>query len=139
MLYEFFPIFVQAFVAIGFAVTALGLSIVLGQKGKETTAKNSPYECGMLAQGSNQPRFSVKFYLIAMLFILFDIEVVFMYPWSVVFRDLALAPAQVPADIFSKIFYATGGPVMWSMFSFLGILFIGYVYCLKKGAFDWSR
>ena len=78
----------------------------------------------MLPEGAAQPRFSVKFYLVAMLFILFDIEIVFMYPWAVVYRE----------------FVASRGPgIFWSMFSFAGILTVGYVYAIMKGALDWKR
>jgi NADH-quinone oxidoreductase subunit A len=66
---------------------------------------------------------SVRFYLVAMLFILFDIEVVFLYPWAVIYRDML-----------SK----SGGAILGAMFSFLGILFVGYLYAVKKGAFDWK-
>jgi NADH-quinone oxidoreductase subunit A len=77
----------------------------------------------MLPQGAAQPRFSVKFYLVAMLFILFDIEVVFMYPWAVVYRD----------------FIISNGPlIFWSMLSFVGILTVGYVYAIMKGALEWK-
>ena len=74
-------------------------------------------------QGEAQPRFSVKFYLVAMLFILFDLEIVFMYPWAVVYRE-AIAQSQV---------------ILWSMLSFVSILMVGYVYALKKGALDWKK
>ena len=87
MLQDYLPILLQVIVAIGFAAVALLLSVVLGRVGKRNAIKDSAYECGMLPQGEAQPRFSVKFYLVAMLFILFDIEIVFMYPWAVVYRD----------------------------------------------------
>jgi NADH-quinone oxidoreductase subunit A len=79
----------------------------------------------MLPEGSGSPRLSVKFYLVAMLFILFDIEVVFMYPWAVVYRDMLKDPA-------------TRNMILGAMISFLGILFAGYLYALKKNAFDWK-
>jgi NADH-quinone oxidoreductase subunit A len=78
----------------------------------------------MVPEQSGQPRFSVKFYLVAMLFILFDIEIVFMYPWAVVFRDYV---------------QQFGPTILWSMLSFVLILLFGYVYAIKKGALDWSR
>ena len=87
---EYFPIFLQVVVAIGFAAGALITSVLLGKSAKTNKAKDSAYECGMPAEGAAQPRFSVKFYLVAMLFILFDIEIVFMYPFAVVFRQLGL-------------------------------------------------
>ena len=106
--------------AVGFAVSALIVSIVLGKSGRRTPTKDSAYECGMVPQGEVQPRFSVKFYLIAMLFILFDLEVVFMYTWAVVYRDMIRHS-------------------FWSMLSFVSILMVGYVYALRKGVLDWSR
>src|SRR5512138_6108 len=122
---EYLPIFLQVIVAIGFAAAALITSVVLGKAGKRNKAKDSAYECGMPAIGESQPRFSVKFYLVAMLFILFDIEIVFMYPWAVIYKKM-LADA------------ATRNLIILSMLSFLGILFVGYLYALKKRAFDWK-
>ncbi|MCE9612169.1 MAG: NADH-quinone oxidoreductase subunit A [Chthoniobacter sp.] len=120
---EYFPIFLQVVVAIGFAASALLVSVVLGKAAKTNKAKDSAYECGMPAEGGAQPRFSVKFYLVAMLFILFDIEIVFMYPWAVVFRE----------------HIAAHGPgIFWSMLSFAGVLTVGYVYAIMKGALDWK-
>ena len=120
---NYLPILLQVIVAIGFAVVALLVSLLLGKAAKRNPTKDSAYECGMLPQGEAQPRFSVKFYLVAMLFILFDIEIVFMYPWAVVYRDCI---AQ------------HGTAIFWSMLSFVGILTVGYVYAIKKGALDWK-
>ena len=120
---EYFPIFIQVVVAIGFAASALIISVVLGKSAKTNKTKDSAYECGMPAEGGAQPRFSVKFYLVAMLFILFDIEIVFMYPWAVIFQD----------------YVARFGPtILWSMLSFVLILLFGYVYAIMKGALDWK-
>ena len=123
MMREYIPVLLQIAVAVGFAAGALILSGLLGKSGIRTRTKDSAYECGMVAQGEAQPRFSVKFYLVAMLFILFDLEIVFMYPWAVVYRE-AIAHSQV---------------IFWSMLSFVSILMVGYVYALKKGAFDWKK
>ena len=124
MLKEYIPVLIQVVVAIGFAAAALIFSVLLGKKGTRNPTKDSPYECGMLPLGGPQPRFAVKFYLVAMLFILFDLEVVFMYPWAVAYRE----------------FLATKGPlILWSMFSFIGIVTVGYVYAIKKGVLDWKR
>ena len=123
MVRDYLPIVLQAAVAIGFAVGALVVSVLLGKSGVRTRTKDSAYECGMLPQGERQPRFSVKFYLVAMLFILFDLELVYMYPWAVVFRE-AVAHSQV---------------IFWSMLSFVSILMVGYVYALKKGVLDWKK
>ena len=123
MLRDYFPLLLHIAVAIGFAVSALVVSVLLGKTGRRTRVKDTAYECGMVPQGEVQPRFSVKFYLVAMLFILFDLEIVFMYPWAVVYKEMI-------AD--SKL-------ILWSMLSFITILMVGYVYALKKGALDWKK
>jgi NADH-quinone oxidoreductase subunit A len=124
MVNDYLPILIQAIVAIGFTASALIFSVVLGRVGRRNPTKDSAYECGMIPEGAPQPRFSVKFYLVAMLFILFDIEIVFMYPWAVVYRD----------------FLKLHGPlIFWSMLSFASVLTVGYVYAIKKGAFDWKQ
>lgn len=122
---QYVPVLILALLAVAFAFGTLVLSVVLGKKGKTTPVKNIAYECGMLPVGEGNSRLSVKFYLVAMLFILFDIEVVFLYPWAVVYRDLLADPA-------------TKNLIMGSMVSFLGILFVGYIYAVKKRAFDWK-
>ena len=123
MIHEYLPVLLQIIVAIGFAVSALLISVVLGKTGKRTRAKDTAYECGMIPQGEGQPRFSVKFYLVAMLFILFDLEIVFMYPWAVVYKEAIVH----------------GSTIFWSMLSFITILMVGYVYALKKGALDFRK
>ncbi len=111
------------------AVAATGgmilFSMLVGKRGRKNKLKDTAYECGMLPEGSGSPRLSVKFYLVAMLFILFDIEVVFMYPWAVVYKDMLKDPA-------------TRNLILGAMISFLAILFAGYLYALKKHAFDWK-
>jgi NADH-quinone oxidoreductase subunit A len=101
------------------------VSTLLGKRGKRNPAKDTAYECGMVPVGPGSARFSVKFHLVAMLFILFDIEVVFLYPWAVVYKNMLADPA-------------TRNMILVSMISFLGILFAGYLYALKKKAFDWK-
>ena len=101
----------------------LVMSVLLGKKTKHSKIKDTAYECGMLPVGEGNTRMSVKFYLVAMLFILFDIEVVFLYPWAVVYREQLAQNAAV---------------ILGSMASFVGILFVGYFYALRKGAFDWK-
>ena len=123
MLSEYVPVLLHIAVAIGFAASALIISVILGKAGKRTAIKDTAYECGMLPEGGAQPRFSVKFYLVAMLFILFDLEVVFMYPWAVVYRE---------SIVESKA-------ILWSMLCFITVLMVGYVYALKKGALDWKK
>ena len=125
MAQDYLPILVQVVFAIGFAGFALFLSVVLGRVGKRTPVKDTAYECGMLPEGEAQPRFSVKFYLVAMLFILFDIEIVFMYPWAVVYRDFIAKYNALP--------------ILGSMVGFIVILLVGFVYAVKKGALEWRR
>ena len=125
MIQEYLPVLLQIIVAIGFAASALLVSVLLGKTGRRTPAKDTAYECGMIPQGEAQPRFSVKFYLVAMLFILFDIEVVFLYPWAVVYKAMLADPA-------------TRNLIFGSMITFLAILFVGYIYAVKKRAFDWK-
>jgi len=112
------------------AVAATGgmilLSTLLGKRGARSKVKDTAWECGMNPVGQGSPRLSVKFYLVAMLFILFDIEVVFLYPWAVVYKDMLAETA-------------TRNIILLSMISFLGILFVGYLYALKKQAFDWKN
>lgn len=121
---QYIPVLILGLVAIGFAIGMLAASYFLGMRGKRNAMKDTAYECGMLPIGEGNNRLSVKFYLVAMLFILFDIEVVFLYPWAVVYKDMLAKNANL---------------IFGSMLSFLGILFIGYIYALKKGAFDWKR
>jgi len=125
MAQDYLPILVQVIFAIGFAGFALFLSVLIGRVGKRTAIKDTAYECGMLPEGEAQPRFSVKFYLVAMLFILFDIEIVFMYPWAVVYRDFVAKYNALP--------------ILGSMVGFIVILLVGFVYAVKKGALDWRR
>src|SRR5438132_13898184 len=88
MLRDYLPVLLQIIVAVGFAASALIVSVLLGKAGRRTPIKDSPYECGMVPIGEARPRFSVKFYLIAMLFILFDLEIFFMYQWTVIYLGM---------------------------------------------------
>jgi NADH-quinone oxidoreductase subunit A len=127
---EYIPILIVFVFVAGFAVTNIVLSHLVGKR-KNTRAKLMPYECGMDPVGSAHQRFSVKFYLIAMLFILFDIEAVFLLPWAVVFRNLSQ----------TLTFKGQSGRpfVFFEMMIFIGVLLIGYVYVWKKGLFEWTR
>src|SRR5580658_6142645 len=122
---QYIPILFLMAAAVGFAAGTLFISVMLGKFAKSSKAKDAPYECGKDPIGEGTARFSVKFYLVAMLFILFDIEVVFLYPWAVVYR-------QMLAE------HATRNLILGSMISFVAILFVGYLYALKKKAFDWK-
>ncbi len=119
---QYLPVLMLLLLAVGFAFGTLAVSVLAGKLGRRTRTKDIPYECGMLPEGPGSSRLSVKFYLVALLFVLFDIEVVFMYPWAVVFKEMV--PTQA-------------GLMLGGMFSFLGILFVGYLYALKKKAFEW--
>ena len=127
---EYIPVLILLGVGILFAAATLVASLVVGRIGtrnRVTTrspVKNIAYECGMLPEGEGSSRMSVKFYLVAMLFILFDIEVIFLYPWAVVYKEMLASHGAI---------------IFFSMLSFLGILLVGYVYAVKKEAFDWKR
>ena len=123
-LYDYLPILLMFIVAAGFAVGNIVLSQFVGQR-KGTITKLMPYECGKDPVGSARTRFSVKFYLIAMIFILFDIEVIFLVPWAVVFKSLVARGLGTLAYV--------------EMMLFIGLLLVGYIYVRKKGAFDWGE
>jgi NADH-quinone oxidoreductase subunit A len=123
---QYIPVLILLVLAAGVSGGMLWLSHLLGKVGRRSPIKDIAYECGMVPVGTGSTRLAVKFYLVAMLFILFDIEVVFLYPWAVVFRDL-LRDA------------ATANLIFWAMISFVGVLFAGYLYALRKGAFDWRE
>jgi NADH-quinone oxidoreductase subunit A len=120
---QYLPVLMLGVLAVLFSFGMLVASVLLGKKGKRPPIKDTPYECGMLPVGPGSTRLSVKFYLVAMLFILFDIEVVFLYPWAAVYKQMLKEHAAL---------------ILGSMLSFMGILFVGYLYALKKRAFDWK-
>jgi NADH-quinone oxidoreductase subunit A len=122
---DYLPILLMFIVAGGFAVGNVLLSQFVGQR-KSTRTKLMPYECGKDPVGSARERFSVKFYLIAMIFILFDIEVIFLIPWAVVFKKP-----------FAESGYRT--LVYVEMMIFVALLLVGYIYVVRKGAFDWGE
>lgn len=125
-LFDYLPILLMFIVAAGFAVSQVLLSQLVGQR-KRTRTKLMPYECGKDPVGSARERFSVKFYLIAMIFILFDIEVIFLVPWAVVFKTLAAPTSGLRSVIYGE------------MMLFIVLLAAGLVYVIKKGAFEWSE
>jgi NADH-quinone oxidoreductase subunit A len=122
-LQEYLPVLMLGALAVLFTGGMLVGSVALGKSAKRSKIKDTAYECGMLPIGAGNTRLSVKFYLVAMLFILFDIEVVFLYPWAVVYKRML-------AD--------NAGLILGAMLSFLAILFVGYLYALKKRALDWK-
>jgi NADH-quinone oxidoreductase subunit A len=123
-LFQYVPVLLLLLAASGMVAGMLIASALLGPKGRRPAIKDSAYECGMLPITEGIPRFSVKFYIVAMLFILFDIEVVFLYPWAVVYRDFLAENANLG---------------LLAILTFIGVLTVGYLYALKKGAFDWRQ
>ena len=121
---DYLPIALMFIVAAGFAVGNVLLSQFVGQR-KATRTKTMPYECGKDPVGSARERFSVKFYLVAMIFILFDIELIFLLPWAVVFRSFVQD-------------FNLGLLIYVEMMTFVVLLLVGYVYILKKGLFEWG-
>jgi NADH-quinone oxidoreductase subunit A len=115
----FLPILIMIGLAVGFSAGNMFLSQFLGPR-RPSPEKSAPYECGMPAVGDARERQSVKFYLVAMIFLLFDIEVAFLYPWAIASRDL-------------------GKTAFWQIVTFFGLLLTGYIYVWRKGAFDWSH
>jgi len=114
----YFPVLVQAIIAMGLAAVLLTASFLLGKR-VHNKVKDLPYESGMVPTGDARQRFSVKFYLVAMLFILFDIEAIFLYPWVVVYRDLKMT-------------------AFVEMLIFVILILSGFFYIWKKGALDWA-
>ena len=123
---EYLPILMIFIFISGFAVTNLVISHLMGRR-RDTRAKLIPYECGMDPVGSAHQRFSVKFYLVAMLFILFDIEAIFLVPWAVVFKSLSNSPGYSHSFVF------------FEMMIFIAVLLVGYIYVWKKGLFEWNK
>lgn len=121
LLYTYTPVLVLGLAAVGLAGIMTALSWLLGPH-RPTPQKLAPYECGVTPVGSARERFPVKFYLIAMLFIIFDIETVFLYPWAVIYRN---SPKMM---LFNLV----------EMAIFIAILFVGYIYIWRKGAFEWD-
>jgi NADH-quinone oxidoreductase subunit A len=114
----YWPVLLQVLIAMLVAGGMVGASYILGHRVRDRV-KDQPYECGITPTGSARERFSVKFYLVGMLFILFDIEAIFLYPWAVVYRELKL---------FAFV----------EMFIFVLLVLSGFLYIWKKGALDWS-
>ena len=123
MINSYAPILILLGVSV---MNALGILLLthLVSPYRPTPAKQDPYESGMIPLGNTRERFSVKFYMVAMLFILFDIEVVFLYPWAVNFKQMISQH---------------GSMIFWSMTGFLTLVTVGYVYAIKKGVLDWKK
>lgn len=118
MLNTYFPILVLIILGVGFLVTMLSLSIFLGPR-KDSSVKDDPFECGTVGTGSAQDRFSVKFYLVATIFILFDVEIVFLYPWAINALNL-------------------GWYGYYVLLSFISTLLLSLFYIWKRGVLDWN-
>src|SRR4051794_29964277 len=119
----YFPVLIQLIIAAGLAAGLVGGGLLLG-KHVRNAAKDMPYESGMQPIGTARERFSVKFYLVAMVFILFDIEAIFLYPWAVVYRELKLSGGRFFGFI--------------EMLLFIVLVLAGFFYIWKKGVLDWS-
>ena len=118
MMDGFLPVVIMIGLGIGFAAGSVLLSLLVGPR-RPSPEKSAPYECGMPAVGDARERQSIKFYLVAMIFLLFDIEIAFLFPWAVAFRDLGLAG-------------------LIQVVTFLLLLSTGYIYVWRKGALDWG-
>jgi len=119
----YLPVLIQIGLAVGIAAAILIASHLFGQRTTTNKIKDIAYECGMIGEGASSARFSVKFYITAMLFILFDIEMVFLIPWVIIYRD----------------FLANNLPILMPILFFFLVLVVGLVYEMKKGALEWDR
>ena len=122
-LVDYLPVLIQILLAVGIGFGILVVSHIFGQKARHGKIKDSPYECGLAADTKGETRYSVKFYVTAMLFILFDIDVVFLIPWVLTHRD----------------FVAAGIPILGPMLFFTFVLVAGLIYELKSGALEWEK
>jgi len=119
----YLPFLIQALLAAGLTAAIIGASTFLGQRAKRSKIKDSAYECGVPDEGLVHTRFSVKFYLTALLFILFDLEVVILVPWTFVYREFLAHQIAIL------------GPILF----FIGVLVLGFIYEVKKGALEWEK
>ncbi len=118
LLSQYLPIVFMAAIALGFVVTTLLATHALGPK-RKTKVKNDPFECGVEVQGNARTPISIKYFLVAILFVLFDVEVIFMYPWAVNFKELGLFG-------------------LLEMFTFMGLMVVGLIYIIRRGALKWE-
>jgi NADH-quinone oxidoreductase subunit A len=122
--WNYIPLMIQILVAVGMGCSMTTMSYFVGRH-RRVKEKLEAYECGIPAEGDARGRFSVRFYMVAMLFILFDVEAVFMMPWAVIYR-------QLPAITGSRLFG------FWEMLVYLGFVMVGFFYIWKKGILDWA-
>jgi NADH-quinone oxidoreductase subunit A len=120
---QYLPVLMLGVLAVVFSFGMLVMSVVLGKRGKRPPIKDTPYECGMVPIGEGSTRLSMRFYLVAMLFILFDMEAIFLYPWVVVYRELNRQMKMFP---------------FIEMAVFVILILAGFFYIWKKGALDWA-
>lgn len=128
-LFEYAPIAIMFIVAVGFAISQLLVTQLIGPR-KRTATKLMPYECGKDPIGSARDRYSIKFYTVAVIFLLFDIEVLFMVPFAVAFKYL-LAQEKITGVTF-------GAVALIEILAFIATLIVGFIYVWKKGTFDWG-
>ena len=122
---DYYPIFVYLVLLIGFVVTTLIIAHWVGPR-SNTKGKQVPYESGMDPVGDARQRFDVRFYVVAIMFLVFDVELLFLYPWAVVaYQEPAVIPLALKAYVF------------WVVFTFIALLFLAYLYDWKKGVFKW--
>jgi NADH-quinone oxidoreductase subunit A len=120
---DYLPFLYQALLAAGITAVIIGVSHFFGQRAKGSKIKDSAYECGVAAEGVIHTRFSVKFYVTALLFMLFDLEIVILVPWTFIYRE----------------FLAEGIEIFWPIMFFIGVLVLGLFYEIKKGALQWEK
>src|SRR6185369_13635682 len=127
---SFYPIFIFVLIVVGFAVVTLLMAHLLGPR-KKTSVKEMTYESGMDPIGTARQKIDVKFYLIAILFLVFDVELLFLYPWSVSAYETRGEPPTpvIPAEL--------RGPIFWELLVFLGTLVVAYIYAWRRGVFKW--
>ncbi len=132
-MHPYSPVLVLILVIVGTALLILALTHVIGPS-RRGPVKDDTYESGMTPIGDARRRFHVRFYIVAMLFLLFDVEVVFLWPWAPIFRDAAVEGAALTAG--NQVF----GPgfLLLEMAIFLAILLVGYIYAWRKGVFEWT-
>lgn len=117
-LWDYLPILIMAIVALGFVITTMALTHLVGPR-RANKIKDDPFECGVEVQGNARTPFSIKYFLVAILFVLFDVEVIFMYPWAVNFKELGLFG-------------------LLEMFTFMGLMIVGLIYIFRRGALKWE-
>ena len=128
------PVVLLLVIGLGFAVVNIGASIIIGP-GRTGPGKEETYESGMVPIGDTRKRFNVRFYIVAMIFLVFDVEIVFLYPWATIFAK-AVAMSHQAGSAVSSTF--SGGALFWEMIVFVIVLLVAYVYAWGKGVFRWD-